>query len=47
MRIYKDKTDIQYNDTREFFAKRASRYREDNPYSVTMYQDNDPELVMK
>lgn len=47
MRIYKDKTDIKYNDTREFFAKRASRYREDNPYSVTMYQDNDPELVMR
>lgn len=47
MRIYKEKTDIKYNDTREFFAKRAGRYKEDNPYSVTMYQDNNPELVMK
>lgn len=47
MRIYKEKTDIKYNDTKEFFAKRADRYQEDNPYSVTMYQDNNPELVVR
>ena len=47
MRVYQEKLDIQYEDTKEFFAKRASCYHEDNPYSVTMYQDNNPELVVK
>lgn len=45
MRVYKEKQDIQYKDTKEFFDKRAGRYNEDNPYSVTMYQDNNPALV--
>ncbi len=44
MRIKKEKENIRYSDTKEFFAKRAKKYREDNPYSVTMHQNNNPEL---
>lgn len=45
MRIKKDITNIDYNQTKSFFQNRAGKYREDNPYSVTMYQDNNAELV--
>lgn len=45
MRIKQQITDIDYNETRNFFQKRAEKYRAENPYSVTMYQDNHPELV--
>lgn len=45
MRVYKEKENIQYNDTKKFFQNRAKKYQEDNPYSVTMYQDNNPALV--
>ncbi len=45
MRIKKDITNIDYNKTKNFFQNRASKYKEDNPYSVTMYQDNNAELV--
>lgn len=37
--------DIKYDDTLNFFSNRANKYRKDNPYSVTMYQDNNPKLV--
>lgn len=47
MRIKHDIANIDYNQTKNFFQKRASKYREDNPYSVTMYQDNNAELVHK
>ncbi len=47
MRIKKRVTDIDYDETRTLFKKRAEKYRTDNPYSVTMYQDNNPELVKK
>ena len=47
MRIKKEKQTIEYSNTKEFFANRAKKYREDNPYAVTMCQDNDPELVLK
>lgn len=40
-------TDISYDKTREFFKNRAKKYDYNNPYSVTMYQDNNPELVKK
>ena len=34
-----------YIETHEFFKKRAEKFQEDNPYSVTMYQDNNADLV--
>lgn len=36
---------IDYNDTKLFFKKRAEKFQESNPYSVTMYQDNNEEIV--
>lgn len=45
MRLKGDKIDISYNETQQFFNKRALKYNTDNPYSVAMYQDNNPELV--
>lgn len=47
MRI-KDKIEnISYVDTQDFFDSRAKKYNENNPYSVTMYQDEHPDLVKK
>lgn len=45
MRVKKQHTDIDYNKTKDFFQHRANRFQENNPYSVTMYQDNNAELV--
>lgn len=45
MRLKGEKVEINYNETQQFFKKRAQKYNTDNPYSVTMYQDNNPELV--
>lgn len=45
MRIKKEKKLISYNETHSFFDTRAKKYNESNPYAVTMYQDNNPELV--
>lgn len=47
MRIKETVTDIDYGETRQFFESRARKYSESNPYSVTMYQDNNEELVRK
>lgn len=47
MRIKKDKVDINCNDTKNFFKKRAEKYNENSPYSVTMYQDNNQQLVLE
>lgn len=45
MRI-KDKIEnISYVNTQDFFESRAKKYSENNPYSVTMYQDEHPDLV--
>lgn len=44
-RIKKNVADIDYDQTLNFFNKRADKYNEKNPYSVTMYQDNNPALV--
>ena len=38
---------INYTDTKEFFKNRAGKFKENNPYSVTMYQDNNPNLVIE
>lgn len=45
MRLSREKVNIDYKETNRFFGERAKKYKEDNPYSVTMYQDNNPELV--
>lgn len=45
MRITEKVTDIDYQKTKDFFKKRAAKFSQDNPYSVTMYQDNNKELV--
>lgn len=44
-RIKKTMATIDYDQTLHFFNKRADKYQEENPYSVTMYQDNNPALV--
>lgn len=45
MRIKQTIENIDYKDTRDFFKKRAKKFREENPYCVTMYQDNNERLV--
>lgn len=45
MRVKNQHTDIDYNKTKDFFQHRANQFQENNPYSVTMYQDNNAELV--
>jgi len=45
MRIKEQVTEIDYRETKKFFTKRAEKFQESNPYSVTMYQDDHPELV--
>lgn len=44
-RIKKSIADIDYNQTLSFFNRRADKFQEGNPYSVTMYQDNNSALV--
>lgn len=45
MRIMEEVADIDYTATHQFFKNRAEKFRPDNPYSVTMYQDDDADLV--
>ena len=45
MRIKEKIEAINYDETKQFFKKRAAKYKENNPYSVTMYQDNNADLV--
>lgn len=45
MRIKCIKENIDYSETQLFFDHRVSKYKNNNPYAVTMYQDNHPELV--
>lgn len=47
MRIKDEIETIDYVHTKGFFERRANKYNENNPYSVTMYQDNNPDLVEK
>ncbi len=47
MRITEKITDIDYRETKRFFKNRAEKFSVDNPYSVTMYQDNNKELVQE
>ena len=45
MRVIQKVEDIDYMETKQFFKNRADKFKEDNPYAVTMYQDDHPELV--
>lgn len=45
MRVIQKIEDIDYTQTKDFFKNRAEKFKEDNPYAVTMYQDHYPELV--
>lgn len=47
MRIKEEIAKIDYKETKDFFRKRAGKFLEENPYSVTMYQDNNKELVIE
>lgn len=38
---------LDYKETKRFFDNRAEKYNSDNPYSVTMYQDNNLQLVQQ
>lgn len=42
-----DVISIEETSTKKFFADRASKYSAENPYAVTLYQDDNPELVSK
>lgn len=44
-RIKNKVANIDYKDTLQFFEHRAQKYNDVNPYSVTMYQDDNPTLV--
>lgn len=44
-RVAKTAVAIDYNHTLSFFNNRAGKYLERNPYAVTMYQDDNPDLV--
>ena len=47
MRLNKQIENLDYAETKRFFEKRAGKYNSERPYTVTMYQDNNPELVRK
>jgi len=47
MRIKDQIQNIDYDDTKNFFKQRAHKYNTVNPYAVTMYQDDNAELVQK
>jgi cyclopropane fatty-acyl-phospholipid synthase-like methyltransferase len=45
MRVIKEHLELDNGHIRDFFRARAGKYKEANPYAVTMYQDDHPELV--
>ena len=45
MRIKNKIENIDYKETKLFFKKRAEKFQENNHYSVTMYHDNNAEIV--
>lgn len=47
MRLKHEIAEIDYTKTKKFFSNRAGKYNTENPYSVTMYQDDRKELVQK
>lgn len=47
MRLNKQVENLDYNETKSFFERRAVKYNSESPYTVTMYQDNNQELVQQ
>lgn len=47
MRVKGIRENIEHSGTKKFFEKRAAKYNEENPYQTTMFQDNNPELVIE
>lgn len=47
MRVKKDIIEINYHETKDFFQKRIKKFNDKSPYSLTMYQDKNPDLVKK
>ena len=45
MRVNDEIVNIDYNSTKTFFEHRMNKYNSENPYALTMYQDNNPKLV--
>lgn len=45
MRVKKDKLNLDNAHIKDFFRARAEKYNATNPFAVTMYQDDHPELV--
>lgn len=45
MRVTGEVTEINYCHTKQFFKNRAGKFNEDSPYSVTMYQDHNQNMV--
>lgn len=45
MRLKGGHEDVDSAAIQSFFAKRISKFKDDNPYAVTMLNDNNPELV--
>lgn len=45
MRVSGEIIEIDYDHTRGFFERRSERFDGDNPYAVTMYQNNNRKLV--
>ncbi len=46
-RIYKRIVNIDYGSTRQFFSQRAGMFEKVGKLSVTMYQDNNPDLTKR
>lgn len=45
MRVKDEILQLDYENTKNFFNARSTKYDEKNPYTTTMYQDNNPQLV--
>lgn len=46
-RIKRTVTDVDGDEILHFYQKRAEKYKEENPYAVTMLQDNNPKMVQE
>lgn len=40
-------TEINRDEILHFYERRVAKYKEDNPYAVTMMQDHNPQLVLE
>ena len=47
MRVKRTSLELDNEHIKAFFRGRAGKYNKENPYAVTMYQDDHPDLVRK